>query len=185
MGLLVRAGLAFALDLFVWHRAIILTGAGMATILKLWGVQIGIGLAGGVMLLAMGGQMLLAARKPVDGSARASGKGPVWTGVVLSACNPYFLLWWAVVGMKLATQAIELGVVAFALFAVIHWLCDLGWLEALSLASFKGSQLLGDRTQRIVLVVCGIALVGFGAKFLWDAGWSWHLGPPPATAPAG
>jgi drug/metabolite transporter (DMT)-like permease len=33
MGLLLLAGLAFALDLFVWHRAIILTGAGMATIL--------------------------------------------------------------------------------------------------------------------------------------------------------
>jgi len=33
MGLLLFAGLAFALDLFVWHRAIILTGAGMATIL--------------------------------------------------------------------------------------------------------------------------------------------------------
>ncbi len=33
MALLVAAGLAFALDLFVWHRAIVLAGAGMATIL--------------------------------------------------------------------------------------------------------------------------------------------------------
>ena len=33
MGLLVLTGFAFALDLFIWHRAIILTGAGMATIL--------------------------------------------------------------------------------------------------------------------------------------------------------
>jgi drug/metabolite transporter (DMT)-like permease len=33
IGLLVLAGVAFALDLYVWHRAILLTGAGMATIL--------------------------------------------------------------------------------------------------------------------------------------------------------
>jgi len=33
MGLLVVAGLAFALDLWVWHRSIVLAGAGMATIL--------------------------------------------------------------------------------------------------------------------------------------------------------
>jgi drug/metabolite transporter (DMT)-like permease len=33
MGLLVLAGLAFALDLWVWHRSIVLAGAGMATIL--------------------------------------------------------------------------------------------------------------------------------------------------------
>jgi drug/metabolite transporter (DMT)-like permease len=33
MGLLVLAGLTFALDLWVWHRSIVLAGAGMATIL--------------------------------------------------------------------------------------------------------------------------------------------------------
>ena len=33
IGLLVLAGVAFALDLFVWHRSILLVGAGLATIL--------------------------------------------------------------------------------------------------------------------------------------------------------
>lgn len=33
MGLLLLAGLAFAADLYVWHRSVVLAGAGMATIL--------------------------------------------------------------------------------------------------------------------------------------------------------
>ena len=80
-----------------------------------------------------------------------------------------------------------MGILAFVLFAVAHWLCDFVWLEALSFAASKGSKLLGRRMQQIVLVVCGTALVVFGAMFLWDAGSVWlapPAGPPPQTAPA-
>jgi hypothetical protein len=59
---------------------------------------------------------------------------------------------------------------AFALFAVIHWLCDLIWLEALSWASFKGARILGPKSQRIVLAICAIALILIGLTFLYDAG---------------
>ena len=147
--------------------------AGMGALFELRGVRIGIGLAGGAMLGFMGVQMLLAARNPVEAEARTSGRAPLLTGVILTAGNPYFLLWWATVGLALATRAMALGVVAFALFAVIHWLCDLVWLEALSLASFKGSKLLGARTQQVVLAVCGAVLVAFGLWFGWDAGATW------------
>ena len=75
-------------------------------------------------------------------------------GIILTGANPYFLVWWATVGLALTTQAVELGLLAFALFSVVHWLCDLVWLEALSLASHKGTELLGGRVQRIVL--CGL-----------------------------
>ena len=56
-----------------------------------------------------------------------------------------------------------------ALFAAIHWLCDFVWLEVLSVASHKGSEVMGDRLQRIVLVVCAVALVFYGCRFLYDA----------------
>ncbi len=50
-----------------------------------------------------------------------------------------------------------------------HWLCDLVWLEVLSVAGFKGSEVFGRRAQTVVSAVCGVVLVGFGAKFLYDA----------------
>jgi threonine/homoserine/homoserine lactone efflux protein len=53
---------------------------------------------------------------------------------------------------------------------VVHWLCDLGWLEVLSLLGFKGSQAFGRRAQTVVAVVCAVVLLGFGIEFLYDAG---------------
>ena len=63
-----------------------------------------------------------------------------------------------------------------ALFAVIHWLCDLLWLEALTLAAFKGATLLGNRPQRIIMIVCAAALALIGAKFLVEAVSLWLRG---------
>ena len=151
--------------------------AGMGVIFEYVSVRIGIGLVGGAFLVFMGVGMLRSSAEAPEAAAEPATRGPIWTGVILSAGNPYFLLWWATVGLALATRALKLGVLAFGLFAVVHWLCDLVWLEALSLASFKGSKLLGERMQRIVLVVCGAALLVIGARFAWDAGKLW-LYPP-------
>ena len=71
--------------------------------------------------------------------------------------------------MTLTSRALQLGVVAFGLFAVIHWLCDFVWLEVLSFASFKGTTLVGDRVHKVVLGVCSVALVCLGLFFVVDA----------------
>jgi threonine/homoserine/homoserine lactone efflux protein len=94
---------------------------------------------------------------------------PFWAGLTLTVINPYFLVWWATVGLTLTGQAIELGLVALGLFAAAHWLCDLVWLELLSQVGFKGAELLGKRAQRIVFVLCAVMLLLFGMKFIWDA----------------
>ena len=95
--------------------------------------------------------------------------GPVVAGIVLSGGNPFFLIWWASVGLNLAIAAAGFGILAFALFAIVHWLCDLIWFSLLSWASFKGSVLLGPRNQRIVLLICSLALFGFGLFFIYNA----------------
>jgi len=143
---------------------------GMGKLFAVAGVRIGIGGVGGAMLLLMGAGMLRQVRRPPAAAAGQGRRGPVLTGIVLSAGNPYFLLWWATVGLALASRAAELGALAFGLFALLHWLCDLAWLELLSWSSFKGTRLLGERAQKVVLAVCGAALVVFGGLFLYRAG---------------
>jgi len=143
---------------------------GMDRLLKSTTTQITIGLAGGTFLLIMAIQMLRSLKNAEIQQAKATKSGPVATGIILSAGNPYFLLWWATVGLTLATTATQLGIWAFALFAVVHWLCDLVWLGALSWASFKGSVLLGPRSQQIVLLICSVTLLGFGLFFIYNYG---------------
>jgi len=134
-----------------------------------------IGLAGGVVLLWMGGQLLQSLRDTPVESQTSVERHPVMTGVVLTAANPYFLVWWATVGLTLTSQALQFGLLTLTLFALAHWLCDIGWLAVLSWAGFKGTQVFGPRMQTVVSVACAVILLGFGVKFVLDAaaGLSW------------
>jgi threonine/homoserine/homoserine lactone efflux protein len=143
---------------------LIVLGAGR--VLELPAAQIGIGLAGGAILLLMGIGMIRSLRSAEQSEGRLAGGAPVLTGILLTATQPYFLLWWATVGLALATDAVGLGIWAFMLFATVHWLCDLAWLSVLSWASFKGSTVLGPRIIRVVLLICALALVVFGVCFV-------------------
>ncbi|MBA7675177.1 hypothetical protein ES703_83407 [subsurface metagenome] len=148
----------------------ILIMLGMDKLLKSTNAKIIIGLAGGVFLLIMAIQMLRNLRSAEKEQAKVTKSAPVLAGLILSAGNPYFLLWWATIGLTLATTASQFGVWAFALFAVVHWLCDFVWLGALSWASFKGSGLLSPRRQRTLLLICSLALLVFGVVFIYTAG---------------
>ncbi len=147
---------------------VIVAGAGM--IFKQPVAQIIIGLVGGAFLLHMGGQMLAGLRKQEEIAAPCVDSHPVRIGIVLTATNPYFLFWWATVGLGLSLEARKLGPTAFVVFAVVHWLCDLVWLEILSQASFRGTQILGRKSMPIILGICATALIVIGSRFVYDAG---------------
>jgi threonine/homoserine/homoserine lactone efflux protein len=151
---------------------IVLIVLGMGRILKLPSAQIVIGLAGGAFLLIMAIGMLRSLRSAQEQEANVAKRTPMLAGVILSAGNPYFLFWWATVGLALATTATGMGIWAFALFAVVHWLCDFVWLGALSWASFKGTGLFGTRSRRIVLLICAVALLFFGLFFIYNAAYT-------------
>ena len=149
---------------------ILLLVAGMGGLLQSSAARAGIGLAGGTVLVLMGLQLLASVRNPIAETEAPVQRHPSVIGIVLTAANPYFLVWWATVGLTLAVKAMEFGALVLVLFAAVHWLCDLAWLEVLSVAGFKGSEVFGKRAQTAVSAICGIVLVGFGAKFLYDAG---------------
>ncbi len=147
----------------------ILIMLGVGAIFKHTTTQIITGLAGGAILLYMAYGMFKSARtKPTPQNPARKDK-PVLAGVVLTAGNPYFLIWWATVGLALATTAREFGIWAFALFSMVHWLVDLLWVGALSLASFHGKTLLGPKRQQIVLKICAAAMFFFGLFFIYNA----------------
>jgi threonine/homoserine/homoserine lactone efflux protein len=143
---------------------------GMGKFFQIPKVQIAIGLAGGAFLLLMAAQTFLSLKADADTEPKALHGKPILAGIILTAGNPYFLLWWATVGLALANQApAEWGIWAFVLFALTHWFVDLIWLQLLSWASFKGSVLLGRHGLKIILAFCAAALFGFGIYFIYNA----------------
>ncbi|MDP2932797.1 MAG: LysE family transporter [bacterium] len=139
---------------------------GMGFILEYPMAKMLIGLAGGVFLLWMGFDMFRDLKNFRENQSAVKTKGPVMTGLILSITNPYFLLWWATVGLNLAKNAAGFGYLAVVLFALTHTFCDMFWLEILSFTSFKGSKLLNEKSQRMVLGICAVAIMFFGFYFI-------------------
>ncbi len=128
----------------------------------------GVGLAGGAVLLWMGVGLLRSLRS-AQGTEQLREVSPLMAGVLMSAGNPYFLVWWATVGATLVVRASEYGLWQLVVFAVVHWSLDLVWDQFLSSASFRGAKLLGARFLFWVSLAAGITLLVFGVRFVLDA----------------
>lgn len=146
---------------------------GFGWLFKLQSFRIGVGLVGGLALIGLALMMLLSQSKAsVPTTSPQHGKA-VWRGIVLSAGNPYFLLWWATIGLALLSDAAAFGVLAIVLCAIVHWLCDLFWLEVLSNVSFAGAKIMGPKSQKWITVICALVMAVFGVMFTHDALRQW------------
>ena len=132
-----------------------------------------ISIAGGVILMWMGVAMGLDGFRGAALSLKHSeGKrslGPLVLGGVTSASNPYWYLWWATVGAAYIARARAsgLGSAGSVAFFGGHILSDLVWYSLVGLMVTMGKKFLSDRVYKVLLVLCGIFLVGMGISFLW------------------
>lgn len=138
---------------------------GLGEIVQLPHVRNAISITGGLFLLYMAFSMVRRFRAAGVEPA-VDPRSPFLIGIAASATNPYFLLWWATVGMALILRAEVYGPVGFTLFTLVHWLCDFFWLSILSIASHKGGNIWGARFQKAVLAMSALVLAGFGIRFI-------------------
>lgn len=94
--------------------------------------------------------------------------GPVSAGILTSALNPSFLIWWLTAGSAIILQEYLAGIFAVIAFIVGHWIADLGFLVAVSSSFSKGKELISPRTHERVLYICGVFLAIFGIWFLMN-----------------
>jgi len=141
---------------------------GFGEILKILYIKAIIGLLGGLFLLKMGLDLLQGIKQAKIDSSNDP-HSPLMAGIILSLANPYFLIWWATIGSILIFRSITFGLLGFAIFMVLHWSCDFFWCYFLSALSFKGGQFFGKRLQQVLFLICGVFLLFFSAKFIYDA----------------
>ena len=128
-------------------------------------VQIILYLVGAVMLLWLGVSMFRA-RVGVIEKGKDLAYNAVVAGVVTSLFNPFFILWWATIGIMLIRNSLDFGLTGFALFIPVHWLCDLIWLSFVSILIYRTQSLWGRKFQEWLFIACSLLLVGFGGWFL-------------------
>lgn len=141
---------------------------GFAHLLGLTGVKIGVGLAGGLVLIWMALKVFRIQAVSFDARQQRPGRSAIGAGLVTSATNPYFFVWWATIGAALLVNARDFGNAGVVAMGATHWLCDLGWLFLISWVVFKSKHLWTPRVHRWVFGLCAVVLAGFGAWFIFS-----------------
>lgn len=146
---------------------VILLLVGLAEIIQHPLVFTGIALCGGVMLIWMGCSMVRSLPGMSLDLSPHSQKSfpPVLAGALVSLANPYFILWWASIGIGYLTLTMDRGWVGSLTFFLFHVLADLLWYSFVALAVSRGRSLLSDRLYRFLLASCAIFLILFGGYF--------------------
>ncbi len=126
-----------------------------------------VGVLGAGMLWWMGLGLLKSSRcshlefDPQGGA----GLNPVMAGVLMSAANPYWLIWWLTIGLGYVMFSMQYGWLGVALFFIGHILADFAWYTLVSGAVAQGRRFISDRIYQGFLAGCGVFLFGFGGYF--------------------
>lgn len=171
----VRGGLAAGIRMAAGHTVVelplvVLLGAGVLSLESFPESRAVISLVGAASLFAFAALQIRTAFGPKQGKASDPRHGAFFAGVVFSALNPFFIVWWATIGFKLIADALEMwsmfGIVV--MFGLHIWM-DYAWLAAVGAVSKKGGVILSGRNHRILVLALAGLMIYFGAGFLAEA----------------
>jgi threonine/homoserine/homoserine lactone efflux protein len=96
-------------------------------------------------------------------------QGPIITGILLSALNPFFIIWWLTIGLKLISDAMVIWAFAGILIVfVLHIWMDFVWLGATAFLISKSKKIISNTNYRVIILALSIILIYFGITFLMD-----------------
>jgi threonine/homoserine/homoserine lactone efflux protein len=93
----------------------------------------------------------------------------VISGALLSIANPYWLVWWATIGLGYLIHSKRFGLLGIFFFFTGHFFADFTWYAAVAAAVGKGRHFLSDRVYRIIIGICATFLVIFACYFIYAA----------------
>lgn len=126
-----------------------------------------IAVLGGVAVIGFAGLQVYSVLRKDRREQKEKGKSPFAVGIALTALNPFFLVWWLTVGIKLVADSSAFGPVAGTglLFGMHVWM-DYAWLAATAYLASKGSSVLGSKYYKILMLGLAGVLAYYGAQFL-------------------
>lgn len=158
-------------------EALLLVGFafGLEKVLRLGPVMVALAIVGGAVLLWMGYLLLSGAARGTlaidlehaEGSAISAGHlSAVSQGALVSLSNPYWTLWWATIGVKLAADGLAIGPLGVLAFFIGHELADISWYGFVIGVVHKGSGMITPRAYSIIMGVLGAVLLYMGLRFI-------------------
>jgi threonine/homoserine/homoserine lactone efflux protein len=92
---------------------------------------------------------------------------PMISGILMSVANPYWIIWWATIGLGYILYSWRFGFWGIAFFFVGHILADLVWYSLIAAAVAGGRNFLTNRLYRGLIAVCAVFLMVFAGYFAY------------------
>lgn len=91
---------------------------------------------------------------------------PVSAGIITSALDPLFIIWWLTAGSIILFQEYVTGMFAIVSFIIGHWIADFGFLVAVSTSFSRGDKMISQQMHKIIIYLCGGFMSVFGLWFI-------------------
>jgi threonine/homoserine/homoserine lactone efflux protein len=94
---------------------------------------------------------------------------PFFAGILFSALNPFFIIWWFTIGFKLISDSLFLwSFWGIAILFALHIWMDYAWLTSTAYLSSRGSRFLSNKNYRFFIFGLSLVLIYFGITFITD-----------------
>jgi len=128
-----------------------------------------ISILGAIVLFAFAGLQIKTTLQRKDTKHFNPKHGAVLTGIILSALNPFFIIWWVGIGFKLISDAMLIWAFTGILIVfVLHIWMDFAWLYSIAHLASKSIKILSSRNYKILMIVLSCMLIYFGISFISD-----------------
>ena len=167
-----KPGIIFSIaHTVVEFSLIMLLALGLLTIASEPIVKIVIGLVGGIVLIAFGAfqirKYIISKPKELT-KPKSSYKHLFLIGLAFTGLNPYFILWWLTVGAQLILMALSFAaILGVVLMFISHVWMDYVWLTGVSYFAKKGTNIMGLKWYKPLMILFGAILIYFGLTFIY------------------
>ena len=148
---------------------VILLGIGIFSLEIFPEFKIIISILGAITLFVFAFMQIKSTLKKNKKSETKLKQGPIITGVLLSALNPFFIIWWLTIGLKLISDAMAIwAFVGILIVFVLHVWMDFVWLGATAFLISKSKKIISNTNYKIIMLALSAILIYFGITFLTD-----------------
>ncbi|HSA77185.1 MAG TPA: LysE family transporter [Nitrosarchaeum sp.] len=128
-----------------------------------------ISILGAIVLFIFAGLQIKSILQKNDTKHSNPKHGAIFTGIILSAVNPFFIIWWLSIGFKLISDAMLIWAFTGILIVfVLHIWMDFVWLYSIAHLASKSIKILSNRNYKILMIILSSMLIYFGISFISD-----------------
>jgi threonine/homoserine/homoserine lactone efflux protein len=145
---------------------------GLSGFIQIEWVKIAIWSMGALVLFYLGVQSIRDGGRKIDfeGTSAATARNPFLVGYLVNISNPIAVVFWLGIFGSLIGSVESAGSGSEALLRGLSILIGiLSWHTTMSALTNWGKRFVNDKTARVISIIAGVALIGFGLRFAYNA----------------